>query len=149
MTRFTWAIVAGVLVLVVGSLGLVVFLQSRQQPPDLSTPEGVTLAYAAALQSGDLDTAWGLLAESARAQTSRERFAARAGGARGGDRARLSVEDVHVDGDAARVALVRTYASSGGFLFESSSGSSRATVRLVREPAGWRISTPPEPFLLF
>jgi hypothetical protein len=149
VTRFTWAIVAGVLVLVVGSLGLAVGLQSREQAPNLGTPEGVTLAYALALQNGDTDIAWGLLAESTRAQTSRERFAARASGFRYGDRSRLTVEDVHVDGDSARVDLVRTFTSRGGFLFASSPGSSHSTVRLTREPAGWRISTPPEPFLVF
>ena len=139
----------GVLVLVGGSLALAVTVQTRAQAPDLSTPDGVTLAYALALQSGDTDTAWNLLADSAKAQTSKDRFAARASSFRIGDRQRLSVEDVRIDGQSARVDLVRTFPSNGGVFFGSSAGPTRSTVRLTRESAGWRITTPPEPFMVF
>ena len=45
------------------------------------------------------------------------------------------------------VTLVETYPGSGGILGRTSY-TSRATVRLVREPAGWRITVPPDDFLL-
>jgi hypothetical protein len=151
MTRFTWAIVIGVLGLVAVALGLALLSPTRDPVPDLSTPEGITLAYALALQRGDLDQAWDLLADSARAQTTKDRFIARVEGFRSTyQRARLSVDDVRVDGDSARVDLVRTYPGSGGLLGFGGGGSyaTQNTVRLVRERGQWRISTPPDPFVL-
>jgi hypothetical protein len=150
VTRSTWAIVGGVLGLVALALGLAVVMPSRQPPPDLTTPDGVTLAYALAVQRGDLDQAWDLLSTSAKAQATRERFITRAEAIRNSyERARLSVEDVRAEGETARVDMVRTYPSSGGpFGFGSNSYSNRSTVRLVREAGQWRISTPPDPFLL-
>jgi hypothetical protein len=43
--------------------------------------------------------------------------------------------------------MVRTYPSSGG-LFGGSGYTSRNTVRLVSEPSGWRITVPPDPYVL-
>ena len=150
MTRFTWGIVVGVLALVALSVGVAAVANSRQTPPDLSTPEGVVLAYALALQSGDIDRAWDLLAESARAQTTREAFISRASGLRGGyERARLAVENVQVEGDVARVELVRRYEGADGPLgVFGGAYTNRNTVRLARESSEWRIVTPPDPFVL-
>jgi hypothetical protein len=143
VNRFTVAIVVGVLALVTGSLVLALSFRDREPQPDLATPEGVTLAYALAVQRGDADVAWELLSPSARSQTTRDRFESRLNYRDG--RARLSVEHVHLDGDTARVDLVRTYAPTGSFPFGSSTYASHNTVRLTREPAGWRISTVPVP----
>jgi hypothetical protein len=150
MSRFTWAIVAGVLALVVLSVGLAVALPRTQPEPDMGTPEGVALAYALAMQRGEPEDAWDLLAESARSQTTRDSFIARAGDvASSYERARLSVEDPRVTGDTARVQLVRTYPSSSGpFGLGGGSFSNRNTVTLIQASGGWRISTPPEAFLL-
>jgi len=151
VTRFTWAIVGGVVGLVALALVLAFLSPTREPTPDLSTPDGVTLAYALAVQRSDLDRAWELLAESAKGQTTKDRFIARVEGFRSGyQRARLSVEDVRVEGDTARVDLVRTYPSSGGLLGlgGANSYSNRNTVRLSRENGQWRITTPPDPFVL-
>ena len=151
MTRFTWAIVGGVLGLVALALILAFLSPARDPVPDLSTPDGTTLAYAIAVQRGDLDRAWDLIANSAKGQTTKERFIIRAEGFRSEyQRARLSVEDVRLEIDAPRVDLVRTYPSSGSLLGLGSSGSysRRNTVRLVRETGQWRITTPPDPFVL-
>ena len=59
----------------------------------------------------------------------------------------LSIEDERTDASGARVVLVRTYASGGG-LFGSYNSSNRTTVRLVREDGNWRISAPPDEYLL-
>ena len=104
MTRFTWGIVIGVLVLVAVSVGLAIALPRTQPTPDLSTPDGVALAYALAMQRGEPEAAWELLSSAAQAQTTRDRFITRATGLTGGyERARLSVEDVSTEGDTARV----------------------------------------------
>ena len=150
MTRFTWAIVIGVLALVGVALVLAFATPRAVAPPDLSTPEGVTLAFALALQAGDLDQAWALLAPAAQAQTTKDRFISRAEGIRGTyQRARLSVQNTRVDGDTARTDLIRTSPSSGGlFGLGDSSYSNQNTVRLARENGQWRITAPPDPFLL-
>jgi hypothetical protein len=146
MDRFTSSIVAGVLLLVAVGLGATVVLRDRQQPPDLSQPGGVVLAYALAEQRGDQAAAWDLLAPSAQARTTRDRFIARAG-SDGTNRAFLSTEDIATEGDSARVALLRTYPASGG-LFGTSSYTDRSTVVLERQPSGWRITIPSDDYLL-
>jgi hypothetical protein len=146
MDRFTTSIVVGVLLLVGVGLGASFVLRDRQQPPDLSRPSGVVLAYALAEQRGDPATAWDLLAPSAQARTTRDQFLARAG-SDGSDRAYLTTEDIATESDTARVALLRTYPASGG-LFGSNSYTQRSVVVLGREPDGWRITVPPDDYLL-
>jgi len=150
VTRFTWGIVIGVLALVGVALVLAYASPRAAAPPDLGTPEGVTLAFALALQSGDLDQAWTLLAPSAQAQTTKDRFITRAEGFRSTyQRARLSTNAPTVDGDTARVDLTRTYPSSGGLLgLGDSAYANTSTTRLAREGGQWRITTPPDPFLV-
>ena len=120
-------------------------LRSQSQPPDLNTPHGVVLAYAAAEQRGDAVSAWHLLAASTQQRADRDRFLARAGAARSD--AYLSTEDEQITGDEASVVLLSTYRGSGS-IFGDGGYSSRATVRLIREPAGWRIAVPPDDYLL-
>jgi len=150
MTRFTWGIVIGVLVLVGVSIGLAAWLPRVEQAPDLGTPEGVVLAYALAMQRAEPEAAWDLLAESTKSRTSRERFVARASGMRGRyQEARLTMENLRVDGDSARVELMLTRPGSRGpFGFGSGSYADRSLVTLVRQDAAWRIATPPDPFLV-
>jgi hypothetical protein len=150
VTRFTWGIVIGVLVLVALSVGLAIALPRTQPTPDLSAPEGVTLAYGLAMQRGEPEAAWELLSSGAQGQTTRDRFLTRASGLTGGyERARLNVEDVNTEGDTARVQLVRTYSGAGGpFGLGSGASSNTNVVRLVREDGTWRISTPPDAFVL-
>jgi hypothetical protein len=150
VTRSTWAIVGGVLGLVVLALGLAVAMPSRQPTPDLNTPDGVTLAYALAVQRGDLDQAWDLLSATVKTQVTKDRFITRVEATRSSyQRARLSIEDPRVEGETARNDLVRTYPSSGGlFGLGNGSYSNRSTVRLARESGQWRIATPPDPYVI-
>ena len=147
MDRFTFAVVGGVLALV--AAGLVTAASLRGQvgsAPDLNTPAGVALAYAAAEQRGDAQAAWDLLATSAQQRGDRERFLARAGHSQP-DNAYLSTDEERVDGDTASVTLVETYPGSGGLLGRATY-TNRVTIRLARESAGWRITVPPDDFLL-
>ena len=147
MDRFTFAVVGGVLALV--AAGLVTAASLRGQvgsAPDLNTPAGVALAYAAAEQRGDAQAAWDLLATSAQQRGDRERFLARAGHSQP-DNAYLSTDEERVDGDTASFTLVETYPGSGGLLGRATY-TNRVTIRLARESAGWRITVPPDDFLL-
>jgi hypothetical protein len=145
MDRFTIALTAGVLALIAAGILVAASLRGRDATPDLSTPSGVTLAYALAEQDGDPESAWNLLATSVKANNKRDQFVLRAD--QHNDRALLSTEQETIDGQNASVVLVRTYPSTGG-LFGNTSNSNRSTVRLVREPDGWRLSVPPDRWVL-
>lgn len=147
MDRLTLAVVGGVLTLV--AAGLIVAAAMRGQaatPPDLSTPRGVALAYALAEQRGDPQAAWDLLAVSTQGRADRERFLARAGTSDPED-TYLTTEDERIDDGSASVVLVRTFPSSGG-IFARTSYTNRTTVRLTREADAWRITVPPDDYLL-
>jgi hypothetical protein len=144
--RFTWGVVIGALLLVLGAVGSVAVLQARSAAPDLSTPDGVVRAYYAGLDAGRPDQVWDLLSGAARAGTTRDAFIQRATSYRPSGDARITVDSVTVDGDTAVVRLSRTY--GGGGLFDGGGGSSPLTVRLDRENGAWKITVPPDPFLI-
>jgi hypothetical protein len=149
MDRFTLAVVGGVLALVATGLVAAAVVRGHSPQPDLSTPSGVVLAYALAEQRGDGQAAWELLATTVQVRTSRDQFLVRFGN-RSRDRQYVTVEDERLDAigsSGASVVLVRTYPDSGG-LFGSSSYTNRTTVRLTEESSGWRITVPPDPYLL-
>jgi hypothetical protein len=147
MDRFTVAVVGGVLALVVAGLVAAAVLRGHAPEPDLGTPSGIVLAYGLAEQRGDGQAAWELLATSIQTRNSRDQFLVRFGGhGRGPDY--LTTEDERIDGDGASVTMVRTYPGSGG-IFGGNGYTSRNTVRLAREAAGWRITVPPDPYVLF
>jgi hypothetical protein len=148
MDRFTIGIAAGVLALVAAGLVVATTVRGRSEPPDLTTPSGVVLAYALAEQHGDAQAAWDLLAASAQSRADRDRFLAQAGRTdSAASNEYLTTEDERIDGDTASVVLARTYAGSGS-LFGDSRSTVRSTVRLTREPAGWRITIPPDAYNL-
>jgi hypothetical protein len=144
--KVTLALLAAVLGLVAVGLTVAVVVGQRATPPDPNTPGGVVLAYIQAEQRGDAVTAWNMLASSAQARGDREWFLARAGTSEPGE-AFFSTEDAHTDDTGASVVLVRTTPGSVG-LFGNRSYSSRSTVRLAREDGAWRISVPPDDYLL-
>lgn len=147
MDRFTIAVVGGVIGLVVAGLVAAAMLRGHAPQPDLSTPSGIVLAYGLAEQRGDGQAAWELLATSVQTRNSRDQFLVRFRG-HGSGPEYLSTEDERVDADGASVVMVRTYPGSGG-LFGGSSYTNRNTVRLAREASGWRITVPPDPYVLF
>jgi hypothetical protein len=146
MDRFTWGVVGGAVILVLVAVGSVAALQGRTSQPDLSTPEGVVRAYYAAFQEGRPDRAWDLLSSTAKGGTTRDEFIRRATGFSPATGARITVDGVEIEGDTAIVRLSRTY--GGGGLFGSSGGGTPITVRLDREGGNWRITVPPDPFLI-
>ena len=150
MDRFTWGIVVGALVLVIAGLGTVVLTQRQAPPPDLSQPEGIVRAYVEALDSGHPEQAWDLLAASARSGSTRDSFIARATASSSGRQreGRLTIESVVVEGSVSRVELARTFDSGGGLFGASGQYTNRSTVRLEREAGQWRITVPPEPYLI-
>ena len=146
MDRFTIAVVGGVVALVVAGLVAAAVLRGRAPQPDLGTPSGIVLAYGLAEQRGDGPAAWDLLATSVQTRNSRDQFLVRFSGHGDGPQY-LTTEDERIDTDGASVVMVRTYPGSGG-VFGGSGYTSRNTVRLAREASGWRITVPPDPYVL-
>jgi hypothetical protein len=147
MDRFTVAVVGGVLALVVAGLVAAAVLRGHAPQPDLGTPSGIVVAYGLAEQRGDGPAAWDLLASSVQTRNSRDQFLVRFG-SRGSQLEYLTTEEERIDADGASVVLVRTYPGTGG-IFGGNSYTSRNTVRLVSEASGWRITVPPDPYVLF
>lgn len=146
MDRFTWGIAIGAVLLILAALGSVLLLQPRTGTVDLSRPEGVVRAYYAALESGRAERAWDLLSASAQGSTTREEFIQRATSYRPGREGRIATERVEIEGDTAYVHLSRTY--GGPSLFGPQGRTESITVRLDRAAGGWRITVPPEPYLI-
>ncbi len=134
--------VAIVLVLVVVAVGVAVVRSRAEAPPDPSSPRGVVAAYLRDLRAGRSDQAWGYLSSAVQARYPRDRFVQQAAYL-ANDRSRVTIGEATVDGNEARVPV--TYHYDGG-LFGGSSSNPRLTL-LVQEGGGWRISSPPEPFL--
>jgi hypothetical protein len=145
--RFTWGIVVGAVLLVAAGLVSVTVLQRPPGPPDLSTPEGVVRAFVTAIETQHPEQAWDLLTTGARGTMTRDEFIRRAS-AQGRPRSgRVAIDNTVEEGNIARVELSRTYEGGGGLLGPSSYTTTN-TVRLEREGGQWRISVPPDPYLL-
>lgn len=149
--RLTLVVASTVVGLVVVAIAVAALSRGRDVAPDLGTPEGVVLAYTQAEGRGDGAAAWDLLARSAQARGNRDQFIARVGSGEAGfsRNAYISTEAAQVDsgGLDASVVLVRRLAGSGG-LFPAPSSSIRTTVRLTRQDGQWRITVPPNDYLL-
>jgi hypothetical protein len=143
MDRFTALFVGGVLALIVASLATAVAARGQPTRVDLTTPEGVVLSYALALQDQQPAKAWELLTTEFQEKRDRDQFLAIASF---DDGALLSTESAQIDGASARVTLIARHASSG--LFGGYDGyNERTPVVLVREGANWRISVPPHQWM--
>jgi hypothetical protein len=150
MDRFTWGVAGGTILLVVAGIVAVLILQRQGAPPDLATPEGTVRAYIEALDRDRPEDAWALLSTRLQAQNQRDEFIRRAAEQHYGRGSRITIEPASIEGNTARVELVRTYRNNGGLfdLFEPSSYSNRESVRLVLENGQWRLTVPPQSYLL-
>ncbi|MBI3965153.1 MAG: DUF4878 domain-containing protein [Chloroflexi bacterium] len=150
---FLYAIVGGVLLLVLLGLGTVLAGERPEEYVSGDAPADVVRNYYVAIQRGDLSRAYDYLSASTRAQTKYEEFVQRTGyrGTSRAPRARLRVEDTKIEGDTATVSVVVTRASRGGpfGMFGSDEWSNSRAIVLRRESGQWRISDPSEPYGLF
>jgi hypothetical protein len=146
MDRFTWGVVAGAVLLVLVAVGSVGVLQTRAATVDLTRPEGVIRAYYAAFEADRPERAWDLLSSTATSRTTRDSFIQRATGYRPSHNARITVDRVEVEGETAYAYLSIAY--GGGGLLDSGTSARTETVRLDREGGQWRITVPPDPYLL-
>jgi len=149
--RFTWGVSVGAVALIVAALAAVLLLQRAPAPVDLTTPEGVVRAYVQALDTSQPEDAWNLLGQRQQAEISRDEFVRRATTAyRSPHNGRIAIESTTVEAMTARVEMSRTYSGGGGpfGIFGSSSYNNRFTARLEQQSGRWRITVPPEDYLI-
>lgn len=150
--RFTAGIVAVVLALIVVAVGVSIVARGREIIPDPASPGGVAYLYMRAMADGLPEQAWDLLAAGTKAANSRDKFIARASQEfpRGGEsNSRFAIEDERIAGSIATLQVIRYYGSGGGGLFNfGGDGTSKQAVRLVQEGGVWRITQPPDAYLL-
>lgn len=146
------AIVAGILVLIVGGLVAVVVAGRlpAAPPPDPATPAGVVTSYIASLRAGDPERAYALLSRSARAAISQERFRRDYGSLQSGGnpQTRLQVETTRETADRAEVRVTITTFNVNDRPFSTSSYSQDWLIPLVYEDGLWRMNQPIDAFWL-
>ena len=141
---------AAVALLTVTALGSLLINRANQRQPDLSTPDGVVTAYIQAIQAGDADTAWNLLAPERVQQpplktgNTKEQFQSQVQSNRRQSSSRIRISSVTTSGDTATVVVEITQTS--GDLF-SGAYSHFETVTLRREGASWLITSDAYPWL--
>lgn len=132
----TLLVIIGVITALVVIALAVVFSRGDPAPLDESTPEGVVQRYAAAVVTGDEETAAGYL--SSRGQDRCQP------GERStpNDNMRITLASTTIRGDTADVVITMTTTYDGG-PFGSSSYDSDGTVSLVKTDGSWRIESAP------
>ncbi len=150
--RFTWGVVAGVLVLAAAGLVSAVVVRSGQSAPDLTTPRGLVTAYITDVQRDDADAAWDLLAPEALERgpkgpgpspaLGKEEFRQQVLNSRS-SRSRVRILGVTRSADTATVLLEVTSVSGG--LFDNAY-SRKIAVSLKRQGESWRITSDPSPW---
>ena len=151
MDRFTWGVSIGAVVLILAALTAVLLLQRAPAPVDLTAPDGVVRAYVQALETSHPEDAWDLLGQRQQVEVSRDEFIRRAtSDYRSPRNGRIAIENTTIEGTTARVEMSRTYSGGGGpfGIFGSSSYSNRFSARLEQQSGRWRITVPPEDYLI-
>lgn len=147
----TWLVVGGVAILAVAALASMALVRSTTAAPDLSTPSGVVTAYIQAVQAGKAEPAWDLLSQNAVQPGpgkfgpvfSKDEFRTQVEGNRRPTASRIRILSATQSGDSATVKVEVTNAS-GDLLSEASSQT--IAITLMREAAGWRITSNPYPY---
>lgn len=144
--RFLIAIAAGAVALIVFGIA-VVLLVGRVAPPlaDPTSPVGVVQTYVEALRSGDQEKARSLLSQSARQQLDRSRDTFPRYYESYPDR-RVLIQPVSQSADRAEVKVTISTFSARSEPFSTSTYHREVQVFLVKEPDGWRINQPVEPY---
>jgi hypothetical protein len=141
-SRAVTYVAAGVLaVLVVGAL--VVILAGNRRPVDYpdGTPQAAMQDYLAAWTARDFDTAYGYFSDEIRSGTSLADYRTGADAyGRGftGESQAVYIEGVEGSGDQVSLHLnVERYSSGGNG--NNSSYTTQTSVRMVRQPDGWKL----------
>ena len=149
LDRWTLGVIAGVLVIAVAAL--VSALLAKEPVQDLTTPEGVVIAYIQDIQNGRPDAAWDLLAPEATSGSpggpkplyTRDDFRRFVLESPNGSSSRARIVETTTSADTATVDVEITQVSRDLF---GGSSSHRALVTLRRLEGAWKITSDPSPW---
>ncbi len=134
-------LIAGLTCLLVGVTIALAFTLGDREPVtfDPGTPERAVQDYLQALDDGDFEAAYALLSSEYQQTTSLSTFTNNGGQKYGyqQDADRVTVEDVDIDGETARLQLQLRFVSDDGDDYEQ-----EIDVALVRESGAWRLRNP-------
>jgi hypothetical protein len=102
---------------------------------DAGTPERAVQDYLRAIDEGNLDAAYVLLSSEYRRTTSLADFTSRSRFSSGPNADRVTVDDVEVNGDTARIRLQLRYGDVDGY-------ESNQDVLLIHEDGAWHLRNP-------
>ncbi len=144
--RFTWLVVGAVAVLTVAALTSVLVNRASTPPANVTTPAGVVRAYVQAIQAGQADRAWDLLAAEAaqpnpnfpKLVLTKEDFRTQVEDVSRSTASRIRIMDVEQSEDTASVQVEVTSISTN--LLEGAL-SHQVTVTLSRQDGSWKITS--------
>ena len=156
----TTGLIAGLALLILAALTTVLVSTANPARPDLSTPEGVVMAYVQAIEQGDSDRAWDLLDHEENPAPSatpglppnpgpatkpirppgltKDEFAREVQARENSSSSRIRIVDSKVSGDTATVAIEITHVNDG---LLSRASSYRMGVDLRRAGSSWLITS--------
>jgi hypothetical protein len=135
--------IAGALAALVVIAVIVALVASPDEPETFAagSPERAVQDYIEALRDFDVDRAYGMLSEQARADVSRSDFRMYVRySCVQQSHCRVRLADVSVDGDRATVQVALEH--SGGGPLDLNRYTERITIPLVREDGTWKIDDP-------
>jgi hypothetical protein len=141
--RFLLGILVGIGILVLAALALFFTRQDRAEYQAEDTPDGVVHNYALALYRGDLQQAYGYLAEAPYKPTYNEFREAYFDRFIDPNNVGLEIGETEIEGDQAFVLLYLVHSPSDPF---SSGYRGTETARLERQEGAWKIRSMPYQF---
>lgn len=141
-------VLAGVAILTILGFGATLLTSLSQPAADASTPGGVVTTYVRAIQAGDADRAWALLAPNAGQPTpllvaNQEQFRLQLKSSGQSTSPQVRIISVSQSADTATVQLEVSRPSGD---LEKSASTDQVAVSLTRQAEGWRITSDPFPW---
>jgi hypothetical protein len=143
---------AGVGILTIVGIGAMLLTGSSRPPANTSTPAGAVATYVLAIQAGDANRAWAVLAQTGnqpaageppRPILSQDDFRNQLGASRQPTSPRVRILGAHQSSDTASIELEISHASGNPL---TGTTTQQLTLDLARQAAGWRITSDPQPW---
>ena len=142
---------AGVGILTIVGVAATLLTGSSRPAANASTPAGVVTTYVVAVQAGDANKAWGVLAQSGQSTAgepprpvlSETDFRSQVQSTRQPTSPRVRILAVHQSSDTASIQLEVSHASGNPL---TGTATQQVTLDLARRAGGWRITSDPQPW---
>ena len=143
---------AGVVILTIVSIGAMLLIGSSRPPANTSSPAGAVTTYVLAIQAGDANRAWAVLAQAAnqsaaggapRPILSQDDFRNQVEASHQPTSPRVRIVNAHQSSDTASIELEVSHPSVNPL---TGTSTQQLTLDLARQAAGWRITSDSQPW---